>query len=273
MVLGLTLLSCATSPTEEEPEPVAFGLVLAPETDPASVAGFAAALGAELGRPVETQTAAGFTALRDLLAAGSVDFALLAPATVVSAIDDVGGTPVAIAIRGGATSYRTQFSGRCDADITEVSDLIGARFGFVDPGSMSGYQVPYVTMLAAGLDPDEEMIVSFAGSHEAVILGIYQDDLDAGATFEDARSAIIAEHPDVNDVVCVLAYSAPIPNEAVVAGPEAGASLSQAVGAALIALSDDPAAQDLLQELFSITGFGPATEGIYDIIRDVLEVF
>lgn len=273
LVLIIVLAACATPAEQPPPEPVTVGITLPVGADPSTAALLEPELEGELGRPVNVQIVSSFTDLAERFAAGELDFAHFGPLQTADVIADTGAAVAAIAVRGGATTYRTQFNVRCELGASSLEDLTGLRFAFVSSGSTSGHMVPYVTLLDASIDPETELTTSFAGSHDAVVLGIYQGDLDAGASFEDAREAIAGDHPDVNDVVCVLGYSDPIPNDAVVAHSSVAPALVQAVGQALITLSNDTEAQATLQAALGASEFAAGTDDLYDILRRVSEVF
>lgn len=273
-VLTLLLAACSSPQegTPPPPEPVTFGLVLALGADPNTPALLENALEAELARPFEVVVFPSAVELDQALAAGDLDFAHLGPHQTAAALANSEASLVAIAVRGGGPTYRGQFNVRCDLGATELTDLAGARFGFVAIGSASGYYVPYVTLLDAGIDPEVDLTTSFAGSHDAVILGIYENELDAGVSFEGGRGTIEADHPDVNEVVCVLGYTDPIPNDAIVARTGLDASLAQATGAALINLSDDAAGQAALGA-FGTTALAAGSADLYHVLERVLEEF
>ena len=273
LVLVLVLAACAAPEEQPPPEPVTLGMVLPTGAEAAVATVVEASLEAELGQTVTVQLSNTLTDVATKFADGELDFAYVSPRQAADAIADSGAAVAAIAVRGGATTYRAQFNVRCDQGASSLEDLAGLRFGFVSSGSASGHMVPYVTLLDANVDPETDITASFAGSHDAVVLGIYQDDLDAGASFEDARATIAGDHPDVNEVVCVLGYSDPIPNDAVIARKDVAPALVQDFGQALIALSDDTQAQAALQSAFGTSEFAAGSEDLYAIMRRVSEVF
>src|SRR5690606_906519 len=125
---------------------------------------------------------------------------------------------------------------RCDSGIEEFEDLRGTTIAWVDPGSASGYQFPYVTLKNEyGIDPDTEMTGIFAGSHDAAALAVYLGDVDVAVTFggspgSDGRETIEGDYPDVKEQVCILGYSADIPNDGMVALPGLADDLKQQIG-------------------------------------------
>jgi phosphonate transport system substrate-binding protein len=90
----------------------------------------------------------------------------------------------------------------------DYTTLVGKTFCGVDDHT-SGWIIPSVMLRANGVDPDTDMEVTFAGTHDAVAAAVYSGDCDAGATFVDARTTIEATSPDVMEVVGVFEVSIP----------------------------------------------------------------
>ncbi len=75
--------------------------------------------------------------------------------------------------------------------IKSIDDLKGKSFAFTDPASTSGYLMPSLTIMAAEkLDSKDQLDgffgqATFAGSHPASVLSVWNGTTDAGATFDD----------------------------------------------------------------------------------------
>src|SRR5690606_30222210 len=160
---------------------------------------------------------------------------MFCPAEFLQAMDAHGAEPLLASVRQGSTSYRSQFNVRCDSGIDSFDDLRGKTIAWVDPGSASGYQFPYVTLRDTyGIDPDTEMTGIFAGSHDAAMLAVYLGDVDVAVTFggspgSDGRETIEADYPDVKEKVCILGYSADIPNDGMVVLPNLDDGLKEKI--------------------------------------------
>src|SRR5690554_2945332 len=101
-------------------------------------------LSAELLIPVKTFVSTNYVGLIEAMGTGRVDIGMFGPSSLVQAVDLYGAEIILGTVRFGETSYYAQFSVRNDSGITEFSDLVGRTIAFVDPGSSSGYQFPYV---------------------------------------------------------------------------------------------------------------------------------
>lgn len=281
LVLGATLFVGTAQAQGDVPSKLVIGMVPSREAGAIvdSLDPIAAMLSERLLIPVETFVATNFVGLVEAVGTGRVDVGLFGPAGVVQAIDNYGAQVILASVRQGATSYRAQFNVRCDSGITEFSQLRGKTIAFVDPGSASGYQFPYVTLKNTyGINPDTDMTAIFAGSHDAAALAVYNGDVDVSVTFggspgSDGRETIEAEHPDVKDVVCILGYSDYIPNDGAVARKGLDPELITQIQDAMIDIANTPEGKELTKTLFNVTEFARVDPAAYDIVREVSATF
>src|SRR5690606_16618369 len=230
--------------------------------------------------PVDTFVSTNFVGLVEAIGTGRVDIGLFGPAALVQAMDAYGAVPIVASVRQGSTTYRAQFNVRCDSGIETFEDLRGRTIAFVDPGSASGYQFPYVPLKSTyGIDPDTEMTSIFAGSHDASALAVYNGDVDVSVTFggspgSDGRETIEGDYPDVKDVVCILGYSDDIPNDGAVVRKGLDPELADQIAQALIDIANTPEGKELTNTLFNVTEFARITDpSVYDIVREVSATF
>ena len=265
----------------EIPDKLVLGMVPSREADVIvdSLGPIADLLSAELLIPVETFVSTNFVGLVEAIGTGRVDIGLFGPAALVQAMDVHGAEVILASVRRGSTTYRSQFNVRCDSGITEFEQLRGGTIAFVDPGSTSGYQFPYVTLKNEyGIDPDTEMTAIFAGSHDASALAVYNGDVDVAVTFggspgSDGRETIEGDFPDVKEVVCILGYSADIPNDGAVVRPGLDPELVEQITQAMIDIANTEEGKALTQALFNVTEFARIDASAYDIVREVSATF
>lgn len=265
----------------EIPDKLVLGMVPSREADVIvdSLGPIADLLSAELLIPVETFVSTNFVGLVEAIGTGRVDIGLFGPAALVQAMDAHGAQVILASVRRGSTTYRAQFNVRCDSGITEFEQLRGGTIAFVDPGSASGYQFPYVTLKNTyGIDPDTEMTAIFAGSHDASALAVYNGDVDVSVTFggspgSDGRETIEADFPDAKEVICILGYSDYIPNDGAVVRPGLDPELVEQITQAMIDIANTEDGKALTQALFNVTEFARIDASAYDIVREVSAQF
>jgi phosphonate transport system substrate-binding protein len=263
------------------PDRLILGMVPSREADVIvdSLGPIAELLSEALLIPVDTFVSTNFVGLVEAIGTGRVDIGLFGPAALVQAMDVHGAQVILASVRRGSTTYRAQFNVRCDSGITEFEQLRGGTIAFVDPGSASGYQFPYVSLKTTyGIDPDTEMTAIFAGSHDASALAVYNGDVDVGVTFggspgSDGRETIEADFPDAKEVICILGYSDYIPNDGAVVRPGLDPALVEQITQALIDIAATEEGKALTQALFNVTEFARIDASAYDIVREVSATF
>ncbi|MFO7781866.1 MAG: phosphate/phosphite/phosphonate ABC transporter substrate-binding protein [Spirochaetia bacterium] len=175
-----------------------------------------------------------------------------------------------VAVRFGSPTYNGQIIARTDSDINTVEDLEGKTFARPDAFSTSGWIIPSITMRAEGVNPDEDLdeIVD-AGAHPAVVAAVYNGDVDAGATYVDARGTIEEDNPDVMEVIKIVTVSQDIPNDGVQFHPSVPDEMRQEIIEALLEIAEEN--PDALDDAYSWTGLVERDDAFYDPFRQTLQ--
>ena len=177
-----------------------------------------------------------------------------------------------VSVRYGSPTYNGQIIVRADSGINSVAQLKGKTFGRPDPLSTSGWIIPMLTMRAAGVNPDTDLkeIVD-AGSHDSVVAAVYNGDIDAGASYVDARSRIEEDHPDVMEKVVVIEVTTDIPNDGVQFSPVVPEEMRDAIVAALLEIAQTDEGKDALKTAYQWSGLEEHDDTFYDPFRQVLQ--
>jgi phosphonate transport system substrate-binding protein len=175
-----------------------------------------------------------------------------------------------VSVRFGSPTYNGQIIARTDSGINTVADLEGKTFARPDGFSTSGWIIPSITMRAEGVDPDEDLdeIVD-AGGHPAVVASVYNGDVDAGATYVDARGTIEEDNPDVMEVVKVVTVSQDIPNDGVQFHPSIPDEMRRQIIDALLEIAEEN--PDALDDAYSWTSLVERDDTFYDPFRQTLQ--
>jgi phosphonate transport system substrate-binding protein len=120
----------------------------------------------------------------------------------------------------------------------------------------------------------------FAGGHDKVVIAVYNNQVDAGATFgdsvegqvTDARTLVTNTLPDVMDKVKVIGKTDPIPNDTVSVRAGLPYEIVLQIQDGLVAVSKTDQGKDLLKTLYNINGLAPATDSEYDSVRTAAKV-
>ncbi len=176
-----------------------------------------------------------------------------------------------ISVRYGSPVYNGQIFVRADSGIESLEELKGKTFCRPDPLSTSGWIIPSIELRAAGVDPDTDLEIVDAGSHDAAVAGVYNGDCDAGASYVDARSRIEDEHPDVMDVIKVISISVDIPNDGVQYVPSFPRELRDKINDAMLKIAETEEGQEALDTAYQWAGLEKHDDSFYDPFRQLLD--
>jgi phosphonate transport system substrate-binding protein len=258
-------------------------------------------LAERLGIAVEALVPSDYAGVIVALQAGQAQVAGgLGPAQMVQAADTAGADLILQSVRFGNNQYVTQWmtnnpdefcaeapvadedgflfcngvldaAGPDDGPIgTEyIPNIAGKTVAFVDQGSTSGYLIPSLGLLEAGVDPLDDIESLFAGGHDLSVQAVYDGDAEVGVSFNDARGQLVETVPDVGEKVVVWGWSSPIPNDGFAVAGDLPQDLKDAITAAFLDIAATEEGAAVLDELYEIEGLVPVPEGSYDIIRDL----
>ncbi|HKK49482.1 MAG TPA: PhnD/SsuA/transferrin family substrate-binding protein, partial [Alkalispirochaeta sp.] len=116
-----------------------------------------------------------------------------------------------------------------------------------------------------------DMSIVDAGGHNGVVTSVYNGDVDAGATFVDARGNVEEDFPDVYERVNVIEVSAPIPNDGVQFHPSISEEMRETLITALLDIAEDEAGAEALNQAYQWQGLERHGDDFYDPFRQVLQ--
>jgi len=224
------------------------------------------------GLAIKTNVATSFAAVVEAMGAGNAQIGWLNTFAYLLAHEKYGVEARISTVRFGSTSYKGQIITQADSGITSLTDLKGKTFCWVDPLSTLGYIIPRVELQAAGVNPDTDFAKTVeAGSHNNVVIAVYNGECDGGATYVDARSSVEKDLADVKTKVVVIAESPPIPNDGVSFAPDMPPAMVDQVVNALLEIAQTDAGQEALNTVYSISGLEAIDDSFYDAFRAQLD--
>ncbi len=177
-----------------------------------------------------------------------------------------------VSVRYGTPTYNGQFIVRKDSGINKLSDLKGKSFGRPDPLSTSGWIIPMLSIRAAGVNPDTDLKeIIDAGSHDAVVAAVYNGDVDAGATYVDARTRVEKNFPDVMEKIVVLGVTTDIPNDGVQFVPSMSEEMKNKITKALLEVAATDEGKEALKTAYQWNALEEHDDTFYDPFRQVLQ--
>lgn len=257
------------------------------------------AISAATGIEVEAIVPSDYASVIVALQSGQAQIAGgLGPTQMVQAEDTAGAELILQSVRFGSSQYVTQWftndpdtfcadtpvsgddgflfcNGVADAGapsdgpigLDRLSAVAGKTVAFVDQSSTSGYLVPALELLQAGVDPEAGVTSVFAGGHDTAVQAVYDGDADVGVSFSDARGRVVDTVSDVGEKVVVFAWSDPIPNDGFAVAGDLPSDLREAITKALVDFAATEQGAETLNGLYEIDGLVPVPDGSYDIIR------
>jgi phosphonate transport system substrate-binding protein len=185
----------------------------------------------------------------------------IAKAQPVAVFADKNGTPV---------TYTAALWVPADSPIKTVADLKGHTVAFSDPGSTSGNLLPRYAMIQAGLNPDKDVKIEFAGGHPQSLLALVNGKVDAGEINSQQQATATAAHQFDPAKFRMIWQSKPIQNDPITVRGNLPPAFKAAVTKALLKMT--PAQLKLVDTELGVDS-GPmvaAKDSFYDPIRAVV---
>jgi len=277
VIVGLTLAGCAPREAElgTEENPIIWALVPSGETDTV-LAGFqsvADIIYEETGLVVEPFVATEYAGVIEAMSADPPKAHMASLATFAYMLASERGVAEAelVSLRRGSASYNGQIFARTDSGITSLADFAGKTFCAVDPLSTSGWIIPSFTLGAAGVDPNTDMDVVFAGSHDAAVSAVYNGECDGGSSFVDARSNLTEDYPDIMEAITVIEVSVDIPNDGVQYHPSMPRELRDQINAVLLTIHETEEGAEAIFQAYEWSELAARDDSFYEPFRQILD--
>jgi len=295
-LLAIMLVGCCPGEQVDErgwPKELVLGLVPALEAEAMvdNLGPLTDFLSEELGMPVSSFVPQDYTGLVEALGTGRADIGMLPPFAAMLGQRRYDIETILISVRDGETGYRSQFmtndASVCETPLIEdergyltcradVSVVEGETIAFTDPNSTSGFLFPSVHLMKHGIDPQQDVDGLFVGGHDSAALAVYAGDVRFAVAYDDVRMFIEEQYPEVGQEVITFAHTVMIPNDGVQVRPGLPNDLQKAIREAFVKLTESqahlPREEKVLWVLYEIDGFMPATEGLYDPVREAYEL-
>lgn len=231
-----------------------------------------------LGVPVKTFMATDYTALIEGMRNGHVQLAWLPPFSLVRAEPIAHAIVLLKAVRKGEAHLYSAIITRADRGIKTIEDLKGKNMAWVDPSSASGYIIPKSALkVQKGIDADKFFKRQvFAGSHDALVLAVYNGTVDAGATFcNDSTSKDCSWHAYLKTKedrakIRVLFHSEPIPADTLATTEKFKKEHPDLLKKSVELIKNmhkDAEGKKILYDLYHIDSMIPTTSKEFDVVR------
>jgi phosphonate transport system substrate-binding protein len=260
-------------PLGSEENPVVMAFVPSTEAEKVidSAGELTSLLTEKTGIHFKPQLSTSYVGIVEAMAVGKVHVAWLPPLAYVYAHDRNGDEAILKVVRDGKATYRGQIVVMADSGIEEMTELKGKRLAFTDQTSASGHYYPAVLLKEAGISPDDDLELIYAGGHDAAVLALVKGSVDAACCYDDARGKLKdMGFPDIEETTRILAYTPDIPadNVAVIDGLDA--ELIEKIKTGLLDLASSETGKQVLFDLYEVEGLVSASDADYTPVRQMV---
>ncbi len=206
--------------------------------------------------------------LRDKIKKGVVQIAFLPPLLYVDVMDEM--DMIMKVIRHGKGFYRGEIL--TSAGIDSISQLKGANWAFPDRNSTSGYLLPVYYFRKHGIDPDTFFNYKYeSGSHDAAVILLLRGNVQVATVFDDARTLVSRNYPDVYEKTRVLAYTDSIPNDGIAVIRGMSEKNRKKLINAFREARKDEVIRSIMERLFGGDEFAETSPREYEIVKKIRE--
>jgi phosphonate transport system substrate-binding protein len=153
-------------------------------------------LSKSLNCPVNLIITDNYTNEVEAMKAGKIDVGEFGPLGYIFAHTVANAQPIAVFgdSTGKPVTYTAALWVPASSTIKTVSDLKGKTVAFSDPGSTSGNLLPRYAIMKAGLNPDKDVKIEFAGGHPQSLLALVNGKVDAGEVNSQQQATATEAH-------------------------------------------------------------------------------
>ncbi|WP_310193531.1 phosphate/phosphite/phosphonate ABC transporter substrate-binding protein [Bacillus sp. 3255] len=240
-------------------------------------------LGDRLGIPVKMTVSNSYPNVIQAMATKKVDISFLPPSQYVYAHDNLKVADVLMqALRYGADPltgkptqklvdfYQSMIVVKADSPIWNFEDLRGKTIGWQGVTSAAGYVYPGLVLRNSGINPVKDVEGKMYQGHDRAIVGLLKGQVDAAAVFQDVRSLMLRDFPDVLKDTRILAFSDKIPNDTIAIRSDMDSEWRKKIQDAFVSLGNDPVGKKTIQDVFAHQGYTLSEDNKFEIVREAL---
>jgi phosphonate transport system substrate-binding protein len=292
LMLSFVLAACGSSDEKGSngdggskdgiPEKLVMGFVPSQDSDTiaTTVEPLAKKLSDILGIPVEGKVMTNYNAVIEGMGANQVHIGFIPAFSYVIANEQYGVEVLLKSERFGSGTYKAQYLVRADSGIETLADLEGKVWAYGDPTSTSGFLFPANQLMEEfGIESVEALQNEFfaeayqTGGHDASAIEVYEGAADVATTFDDVRTQLQEEYPDIMEKLVVLGYTEDIPNDTISVTKELDDELVKKIEEAFLSFNDDKEMIAIMNEVYNWDAIVDAKDSEYDVVRKTYNKF
>lgn len=231
----------------------------------------------ELEVPVKVHIATNYNTMIEGLKSKKIDIAFISPVSYTLAHDahaaDVllKSKDYLVDNKGNQTHhlvdyYRSQIVVRKDSNINHLKDLKDKKIALQDVESTSGYIYPLATLMEKGIKKSDIQIQQVKG-HDQGLIALLNHDVEAVATYQDARADLKKDNPDIYQETKVIYRTKKIPNDTISVRNDMSNKWKNKISQAFINISHTKKGKQIISDIYGHQGYEKAKDSDFDTVR------
>lgn len=231
----------------------------------------------ELEVPVKVHIATNYNTMVEGLKSKKIDIAFISPVSYTLA-HDAHAADVLLKSKGYLVDnkgnqthhlvdyYRSQIVVRKDSNINHLKDLKDKKIALQDVESTSGYIYPLATLMEKGIKKSDIQIQQVKG-HDQGLIALLNHDVEAVATYQDARADLKKDDPDIYQETKVIYRTKKIPNDTISVRNDMSNKWKNKISQAFINISHTKKGKQIISDNYGHQGYEKAKDSDFDTVR------
>lgn len=236
----------------------------------------------ELEVPVKVHIATNYNTMIEGLKSKKIDIAFISPVSYTLA-HDAHAADVLLKSKGYLVDnkgnqthhlvdyYRSQIVVRKDSNMNHLKDLKDKRVTLQDVESTSGYIYPLATLMEKGIKKSDIQIQQVKG-HDQGLIALLNHDVEAVATYQDARADLKKEYPNIYQETKVIYRTKKIPNDTISVRNDMSSKWKKKISKAFIDISHTKKGKHVISDIYGHQGYEKAKDSDFDTVRKYRDI-
>ena len=220
----------------------------------------------KLGIPVKVSVSTNYNTIVEAMKSKKVDVGFLPPTAYTLAHDQKAADLLLQAQRYGVNKdgssnkklvddYKSEILVKKNSGIKSLKDLKGKKIALQDVTSTAGYTFPLATLKKeTGINATKDMKIVNVKGHDQAVISLLNGDVDAAAVFQDARTIVKKDQPNVFKDTKILKLTESIPNDTISVRPDMDKKFQEKLKKAFKDIAKSKKGHKIISEVYSHEG-------------------
>src|SRR5690625_2155430 len=110
------------------------------------------------------------------------------------------------------------------------------------------------------------------GRHDTAAITVYEGDADVATTFDDVRTKLEDEYPDIMDELTVIDYTEEIPNDTISVTKDLNKELVEEMKELFLSFNDDEMIK-IMNDVYNWDAIDEASDDEYEVVKETYQEF